>query len=91
MDPVTLYAPDGRSVTVRQPREATNLRMSGYRDEPPRQVTVEAPDSPDTLEVFDPSAHTVEQVQAFVAAHPQGAEQVLAAERAGQNRKGITG
>jgi hypothetical protein len=69
MDPVTLYAPDGRSVVVRSAVEATNLRMSGYRDEPPG----------------------TDEVNAFLAEHPELADGVLAAEAAGRNRTGITG
>jgi hypothetical protein len=91
MDPVTLYSPDGRSVTVRQAKEATNLRMSGYRDTPPAEVTLEPPDPDGEPVVFDPSQHTVEQVQAFLAEHPEATEQVLAAERAGKNRSGLLG
>lgn len=89
MDLVTLYAPDGSgAVDVSSPREATNLRAAGYRDTPPTAITVETPDD---RVVFDPSQHTVEQVQAFISEHPEFTEQVLDAERAGKNRAGLIG
>ena len=40
---------------------------------------------------FDPGAHTVAEVEAFIAAHPDQADAVLAAEAAGKNRTTLTG
>jgi hypothetical protein len=40
---------------------------------------------------FDPSAHTVAEVLAFIEAHPETAEAVLAAEREGKARKSLLG
>ena len=37
-------------------------------------------------EAFDPSAHTVDDVAAYVAEHPDEHQAVLAAERAGKAR-----
>lgn len=90
MDPVTLYDADGRSVVVSHPREVTNLRMSGYRDTPPQAIAVETP-AGEPNDTFDPSAHTVEEVQAFLVEHPELTEVVLAAEMAGKNRSTLAG
>jgi len=40
---------------------------------------------------FDPSAHTVAEVLAFIEQHPETAEAVLAAEREGKARKSLLG
>ena len=40
---------------------------------------------------FDPGAHTVAEVLAFIEAHPETAEAVLAAEREGKARKSLLG
>lgn len=40
---------------------------------------------------FDPSAHTVAEVLAFIEAHPETAEAVLDAERVGKARKSLVG
>jgi hypothetical protein len=42
-------------------------------------------------ETFDPSTHTVADVQAYIAEHPDEADAVLAAEAAGKNRATLTG
>lgn len=92
LDPdTTLYAPDGRSVVVRSAKEQTNLRASGYRDTPPEAITVPAENSLAGAQEFDPSQHTVDEVKAFLADHPESADAVLAAEAAGKNRSSITG
>lgn len=90
MDPVTLYDAEGRSVTVRSRTTVTNLLRSGYRDAPPAEVVVFTPPG-EPVEVFDPGAHTVGEVKAFLAEHPDLADGVVAAERAGRNRAGLTG
>lgn len=41
--------------------------------------------------LFDPSAHTVDEVNAYLADHPDDTDRVLEAERAGKNRTGVTG
>lgn len=41
------------------------------------------------VEAFDPSAHTVADVLAYLSANPDDAERVLDAERAGKARKGV--
>lgn len=40
---------------------------------------------------FDPGEHTVAEVQAYLADHPDEADAVLAAERAGKARVGLVG
>jgi hypothetical protein len=41
--------------------------------------------------VFDPSAHTVAEVEDYLAAHPEQTDAVLAAEAAGKNRTSLVG
>lgn len=48
---------------------------------------VEAPTSP--ASVYDPSAHVVADVVAYMAEHPDEADAIRAAEAAGKARKGI--
>lgn len=45
----------------------------------------------ETAEAYDPSEHGVSDVLEYLAANPDEAEAVLAAERAGKGRKGILG
>lgn len=52
----------------------------------PGDVVEPTPDGP-----FDPSAHTVDEVTAYLAANPDDAERVVAEERLGKNRAGIVG
>lgn len=40
---------------------------------------------------YDPAEYTVDEVHAYLADHPDEADAVIAAERAGKARKGITG
>jgi len=40
---------------------------------------------------FDPSQHTVAEVEDYLAAHPDQADAVLAAEAAGKNRTTLVG
>jgi hypothetical protein len=40
---------------------------------------------------FDPSAHSVAEVQAYLNAHPDEEDEVLDAERAGKNRASLVG
>lgn len=91
MDPVKLYDAEGRSVTVRSAVEATNLRSAGYSDTPPTAVEVPAADPAGGAVQYDPADHTVEQVQAFLAEHPEHADAVLESERQGKNRAGLVG
>lgn len=41
--------------------------------------------------VYDPSEYSVEQVQAYLAEHPEQTDAVLAAERTGKARKTLVG
>ncbi len=90
MDPVTLYSPDGRSTTVRSAVERTNLLASGYSTTAPNAVAVETPAGDGPAE-FNPAEHNVPDVLAFVEAHPELADAVVNAEKAGKNRTSITG
>ena len=64
--------------------------------EKPEEAVAE-PDTPEVPEVFDPSAHTVEEVLAYLQgiddadpeAHDAEVVRVIEAEKAGKNRKGI--
>jgi hypothetical protein len=40
---------------------------------------------------FDPSDHTVAEVQQYLADHPDDTDRVVELERAGKNRAGIVG
>lgn len=42
-----------------------------------------------TEQTFDPTEHTVEEVQAYLAEHPDQREAVLAAEKEGKARKTV--
>ena len=53
-------------------------------------VTVADPPAPDP-EAFDPDAHTVADVVAYLAEHSDDADRVLDVERAGRARTGIIG
>ena len=44
-----------------------------------------------SVKIFDPGSATVVDVKAYIAANPADAERVLAAERAGKNRRSIVG
>lgn len=49
------------------------------------------PEEESTPEGFDPSEHTVDEVNAYLEDHPDEADDVLAAERAGKARVGVLG
>jgi len=59
-------------------------------DEEPEVEPVEEVPVPAANE-FDPSEHTVTEVQEYIAAHPQDEERVLQLEAADRARKGIVG
>lgn len=40
---------------------------------------------------FDPSQHTVPEVKAYIAAHPEERQRIIRAERRGKARRGILG
>lgn len=85
----TLYSPDGRPYSTTSPTEITRLKAGyGYTDTPPEQLAVAAPDGTPP-QVFDPAEHTVDQVNAFIAEHPELADAIVAAERQGKNRSSI--
>ncbi len=50
-----------------------------------------ASEAPLSEPTFDPGAHTVAEVLAFIEQHPETAEAVLAAEREGKARKSLIG
>lgn len=52
----------------------------------PRPATAVEP-----AERFDPKKHTVAEVKAYLAAHPEDKRRVMRAERAGKNRRTIVG
>jgi hypothetical protein len=53
-------------------------------------ATVVGPSSAEyTSEPYDPGAHTVSDVLAYVADHPDERADILAAEQAGQNRSSL--
>lgn len=57
---------------------------------PERDLTVgEDPEA--TPAEFDPGEHTVAEVEAYLAEHPEQTDAVLDKERAGKNRKGLVG
>ena len=86
---ITLYSPDGRPYSTASPTEITRLKAGyGYTETPPEQVAVAAPGGTPS-EVFDPAEHTVDQVNAFIAEHPELADAIVAAERQGKNRSSI--
>lgn len=50
------------------------------------------PSNPDVVaEAYDPSKYGVDEVNAYLAEHPEERDAVIAAERNGKNRKTITG
>ena len=53
-------------------------------------VTVEQQTAPQPGE-FDPSEHTVDEVNAYLEAHPDDSDRVLTLEEAGKARVGILG
>lgn len=59
-------------------------------EETPDEPEVE-PESEPESQLFNPSDHTVNEVNEYLAAHPDDYERVLAAERADRGRKGILG
>lgn len=85
--PESMFSPDGIEVPVSSPTQAVNLKARGYTDQPPTSLPV--PDGAGTT--FDPAEHTVPDVLAYIEAHPEQADAVVAAERGGQHRKGIVG
>lgn len=89
---VSLTDPDGSAVTLTlvegQPVEFDRV----HADVLERQGTVEYdPEIPDPPPpgVYDPSEYTKDEVNAYLADHPEMVAQVLADESAGKARKGI--
>lgn len=89
-DPITLYSPDGRSYETESPAEITRLKAYGYSEDRPEKLVVPASADPAVVEVFDPAEHNVDEVNAFLKAHPDLSEAIVAAERQGKNRSSIT-
>lgn len=72
----TFYNREGVPYRTSSPTEYTRLLMSReYSTTPP----------------FDPSAHTVAEVNEYIKAHPDEAPAVLKREREGQNRTTVVG
>jgi hypothetical protein len=61
--------------------------LTGEGEESPEPAAEEADEEAE----FDPSAHTVAEVQDHMAENPDDAERVLDAEAAGKNRVTLTG
>lgn len=91
--PFVLYAPDGREFVTTVLAEATRLRAQGYSDTPPTAVPVPDADPDDDGQrvTFDPADHTIDEVLAYIEAHPEQGDAVLAAEAAGKHRAGLLG
>jgi hypothetical protein len=61
-------------------------------DEPGEAPADTAPAAaPEPASPLDPSDGTVDEVNAYLAEHPEDADRVLAAERAGKARVGVLG
>lgn len=75
----TLVSPDGREYRTSNTVELKRLISGqGYR--------VKDSEDKQGIELFDPSKHTVKEVQAYLDGNPDDADRVLDAERAGQAR-----
>lgn len=85
-----LYAPDGREYSTTVLAEATRLQAQGYSTARPTAVA-EADAAPDDPPTFDPADHTIDEVLAFIEAHPELGDAVLASEAAGKHRAGLLG
>lgn len=62
----TLISRDGQPFRTENPTEITRLRSRGYEIQG---------------EVFHPADHTVAEVNAYLAEHPEDADRVIAEER----------
>jgi len=65
-----------------------------FFDDPNREAVGLAPiwgdaEAPPEGDTFDPGAHTVAEVEAYLDEHPDERDAVLAAERAGKNRASL--
>jgi hypothetical protein len=69
--------------TTPEPTQETSTESGAGEDEVPHPA--EAVHS----EEYDPSYHTVVEVKAYLAEHPEERERILAMEEAGRARKGI--
>ena len=56
------------------------------RDGEPVAAGTNNPDPASDADAFDPGAHTVADVEAYLDEHPDEIDRVLEAERAGKNR-----
>lgn len=78
-----LYSPTtGNPYRSASPAETTRLVARGY---------YEKPDTEPVSASYDPGEHNVADVISYLAEHPEQADVVLAAERAGKNRSSIIG
>jgi hypothetical protein len=70
--------------------EVVNLDVLTHPETTPEpEATEETPEEAPEEDQFDPGDHTVAEVQAYLAEHPEDRERVLQAEAAGRGRKGI--
>jgi hypothetical protein len=75
--------------------EVVNLEVLTHPETTPEPEATEEPEveetteEPEEDEEYDPGEHTVLEVQAYLAEHPEETEEVLARERNGRARKGI--
>lgn len=81
--PIDLEVVEGEPVDL-PPSVAALVAQSGLVTIEGDEVPFEAPPG-----AFDPTDHSVDEVNAYLDEHPGDAVTVLAAEAAGKNRKGI--
>jgi hypothetical protein len=65
--------------------------LAGEGEEYPEPAAEVAEDETEAEAEFDPDEHTVAEVEDYMAEHPDDADRVLDAERAGKNRVTLTG
>ena len=85
-EPTTFVPPDKLS-TIVEPATASGPGVApiqvrnGIQTSNPEDFTFTE------AELYDPDEHTVSEVEAYVADHPDERDAILAAERAGKNRR----
>lgn len=86
MDPVQLYSPEGVAYTADTPAVLVQLRSAGYTEKEPENVVPQ-------VDIQHPENHSVQDVQAFIAANPTLEPAVVEAEKArgDKARKSIVG
>lgn len=71
--------------TTPEPTQESQAESGVGEGQTPPELEPEDPSEP----TFDPGDHTVQEVKDYLAAHPEDADRVLAAEEAGRGRKGL--